>query len=436
MEFLPHEATIEIIKHVYPTELINICLVSKHFSSFSSDERLFRVFLTTQFQLPQFATSFTFKLPPTLTWKELFIKLFNTKRQMISTMYSRMGLVYEYDYKPISEQELRCLHYDDDIDIVRNGRATGDFHSIVCNMSVNERIKLGCISSTLSIDGSPIEGAIVDRLAFYPDYTYSLNIEDVMYRRNLLKSEVGENGIAQMDKILLYEGFCVWEKQSQTYIPVYPTLGFRCIFYEYRKCIMEEYTKKFHAACKILNEEVTVMYECPQLTAQNFTTYERDIEKEFEKQNWTIIIYGYGYRGLSLLISRYPKSLLPGQGDRTMSQYDFDRMVLCNLRFYTHKNEDFHPCKLLEYSSQPKLEVPKTITINSAIIGLEEDPIVLTLIESETQIYPSRISHVKDNTDTFEDPYNDDSDDSSFGIELDNTTDYTEDEGDNELIDF
>ena len=69
-------------------------------------------------------------------------------------------------------------------------------------------------------------------------------------------------------------------------------------------------------------------------------------------------------------------------------------------------------------------------------MNVDEDPIILKLIESETQIYPSRIVHVKDNNNELENPYNDDSDNSSFEYNSGYTDDITEDEGDNEPIEM
>lgn len=401
MDSLPSDVIIEIVKFVYPTELINICLTNGQFAYLGSDERLFRILCTLEFQ--HFAEDWIFKLAEGWTWKELFIKLFNAKRQMISEMYARVGLTYKYEYRGQYKWGCKYFHYSDI-----------DSSDDLSNMTISERTELKYNFS------SPINSSrfSVEPLSFVSDMKYGLTAGDATYRRNLLniikrgKSKDMLCSDVWTMKMLVQEGFCIWHEISSKFIILYPMTGLRNIFREYRNLIMKEYTEKFNSACKILNEEIHVSYDCPDLVSKNYAEFQTEIEGIFKDHEWVVITYGYGYKGLSLLVSRYPKSMIFNRD--TANDHQMQKFRAWEPQCFNHLNEDLNLIELLDYSTTHKPEIPKIMTLKAN--GKDGNPITLRLIESETIICQPRISHVKNNDNEFEDPL--------FGVDDDSTCEY------------
>jgi len=417
MDTLPDEIITCVITKLYPTELINICMVSKHFSDLGTDDRLFRILCTVQFQ--QYATDWIFKLPQNWTWKELFIKLFNVKRQMISEMYARMGLTYEHSYREYGQGVRHSCYCDDNPNLN--------------NMTSEERFNLNGdhmpLLATVKVDRFDLYG-IVEPLTFHPDLKMSLNIKDVMYfRRKMLDiagdfkekfEKLNENGYMNVNSVVLEEGLCMWNKELKTYLSIFSMSGLRNIFLYYEDIIMKEYIEKSYAAYELLSEEFNVVYECPFISIKDFYTFRDQAENKLKEQGWIVIVSGYSHEGLSLIISRYPKSIL-FEGDEC-SKSDMNKYLNCKISLFNHLNEKLHVTKYLQYPKQMTLEqmgpeqvksedksgvkpdIPKTLVLDC--VGLDGNPVILKLIESSiSRNMDRRVTHIKDNDDILENPY-------------------------------
>lgn len=403
---LPSNTTLDIIKLVYPTQLLNVFLVNRHFGAFSSEEKLYRALIEVQFQ--PFAPDWVFKCPPDWTWKMLFIRLFNMKRQMISEMYARMGLTYEFSYRPFWGNGLNYFIYSG---ISASTYSNGIFPHISfedkLNMSIYPLDMLGVTKINLEK---------YEPLSFDPKSHYALTIEDIVYRRRLLKMYPAADNHAIMnsktgtiwkDEMLLDEGFCVWHFQLDTFISLFPMTGLEMLSNIYSDIIMTEYNRKLEAAASFLNEEVNVTYGCSDLTLQNFSSFQEQITLKLREHEWDIILYAYGHQGLSLIISRYPKSILFDED----TDYDSKASAICQPQLFNHLNEDIEVRRLLEYSTQDKPEIPKIIELSrgnptsSATIFNTNNSQIIVLKLIETQIFAPRICHLKDNDREFESPF-------------------------------
>jgi hypothetical protein len=403
MDSLPSDIVIEIVKFVYPTELINICLAHSQFRYLGTDERLFRVLCTFEFQ--DFAEDWIFKLPEDWTWKQLFIELFNVKRQMISEMYTRVGLTYRYNYREIWGNGLKYFTYSGII------QSSG---------TLAERNEADIWYLSMLTAGVSKTGVCLP-LLFNDERPYSLTVEDATQRRAVLRMISNDSldhivnsstGDIWVDKMLLKKGFHVWHENLEEFVFLYPMIGVRNIFESYKAIIMKEYTEKFNSACKILNEEIHITYDCPDLVLKNYAEFQTEIEGIFRDHEWVVITYGYGYKGLSLLVSRYPKSMIFNKDNAT--DHDLQKFEMCQSICFNHLNESLNVTELLDYPTTHKPDIPKIVTLKAN--GKDGNPITLRLIESETVICQPRISHVKDNDNEFEDPL--------FGVDDNSTCEY------------
>jgi len=112
MERLHKDVLIQIAARIYyPTQLINLCLTSSAFRCLGVNEILFRMFWLRAFY--KFSPDFVLKYqpPPNWTWKEVFIYLFKSKREIISRMYHYLGLTYEHSFRDKSKADEKLMYH-------------------------------------------------------------------------------------------------------------------------------------------------------------------------------------------------------------------------------------------------------------------------------------------------------------------------------------
>jgi hypothetical protein len=400
MENLNRDVLSEIAKQIYyPTELINLVSVSKHFRFLGNNEHLFRCFWIREFQ--QFAPDFVLRLPENWTWKQVFIWLFKVKRQMISEMHAHMGLTYEHNFREMIGKGLGGLAFDDHLS---NAETTA--------LSLEERSLVPMHRQFL------VEETVQENLDFPPDYSNLLELQDLCYfHENKISKSIGiyTKNRPSTKQILLTEGVCVWNYMFEMYIPIYPLSALREIFIYHKTIIMDEHNRKLRNAEKVLNESVYVEYKCNDINIENFYEYETLITDKLEEYDLGIIIFGYENNCLSLSITRYPKWKLFPYKFQIHKVYqipsynwknersEFDKTYkMCQFPIYNWENVKLDMKEVLEYSESCKdLYIPEKIEIEF----LKEPGKKLTLELVTKRIVPPRIRHIKYD-DVSEDPYN------------------------------
>ena len=402
MDSLPYDILAYIIKDVYPTELINVCLTYRRFRHLGVDENLFKILCIIHLQ--GYDPNWTFTLPEQWTWKQLFIKLFNVKRQFISQMYTQVGLIYEHEYKPEFNYGLQILY---------DPRLSGSYVGIA-----NRTFKCCSLLNIHIVEQG------VNPLSLTEEYLHALPIEEFIL--NPLKK----------DEAILKEGLCVWHEQTNRFVCIFSMAGIINIFKRYEAIILKEYIEKSFKAHAYLNEEFNVSYTCPDMiTMDNYLDFEHEIGKELiDKHDWSIITYRYVENKeksqggkLSLVISRYPKSLIIGKSH--MSEVDSRRFASCRFTLYNHHNKEYIMFRMLQYpkevrsneevkvkeskevrSERVKADIPKVIVLDSSnenpIIGKHKETLVFTLVENETSSRKRNlVQHVRGYMEYAEDAY-------------------------------
>jgi hypothetical protein len=395
MDCLPDDIILHIAGFFYPIELKNLMLVNRQFRDLIDSERFFCMLYWREVKL--WDETWKFSLPEEWTWKKVYLWLFKIKRQMISAMYAHMGLIYKYEFRP--DNQSICFPTSseniDDLDLKEKGKI------IIFPM----RIVYG----------------FNDRSEFQPDFSSIFTIEDMNYFYKTGKCKGFRVGRYNADKlarkkILLREGICIWN--GQNYNPIFSIDGLRQIFFWYRILIRDEYEMKLEKAMSLLNEEYTLEYDCKEITLHNYGKLQKVIAEKFLEKELKLMIHGFGWKGLSVMVCRYPKCLLLDheKGD-----------TLCNIMVYNHLNESLDMKKLLTYPEKDKLELPEDIIIEEDHpLNSEKKRLVLKLLKIDK--FPNRIRHVKFDDDEFENPLAEDESND------DEEEDYDYSEGEDEIL--
>lgn len=403
MDRLGRDVLLEVARRIYyPTELINLALVCKAFKHLGTDERLFKTFWLREFQsyAPDFTSEFLNKIPENWTWKQVFVWLFKTKRELISKMYHHVGLVYERDFRgELDEKATNKLHF-----MLFLGYKDGT--------SPEERYQLPTGRAYL-IDRS-VTGSLFFTLARGRDRKRMVEMIDTVhahqgkwdlrdnwdypveeeYRKGLYGGKpLGKRAIVK-------EGVCIWDKVTESYKLIYPLDGLRDIFNGYKYDIMRERNLKVRAAEELLNELYNLEYQCDEITNDNYKQYEIAISERMKESELAMIdyYYIYGLKVLSFSVIRAPhwENKEPRENQvyggwpkgYQIPIYDWKGTLLDTKELMEYP----YQCKN-RYGESGELKFPETLHIES-LEKKDEGGKILTLALKNSEKIPAAFPHV------------------------------------------
>jgi hypothetical protein len=199
-----------------------------------------------------YCKNFEFKLPEDWTWKQVFIWLFNIKRQSISVMYNNMRIPYQYSYKPLIANSLCYIGFSDGIVDTPEERFAN--REICFHVPIIDNEK-GDITLTPVVDLACFGtmGEIQDMNLYHQaklicHFDYGNQTYDIKDRERRHKNRPANK------KILLKEGICVWNCKRESYIPIFSYQGFVFLFEEYEKIVSTLHEKRLNTAIKLIYE--------------------------------------------------------------------------------------------------------------------------------------------------------------------------------------
>jgi len=364
MEKLGRDVLLEIARRIYyPTELINLVLVCRSFRFMGTSERLFRAFWLREFKFfaPGFVSGFIENLPDNWTLKQLFIWLFKTKRELISRMYNHLGLTYEHDFRGEDSSRLYYLLF------LKTKRSDNIPTRFLLTM-LSEYLIDGNVSGDLELN--PNNEDNLDRMVELIDIVYShkaeWNIEeDYNYPSKETEGEwnkelqhKNKKELQQIDKdrrpmskrVILREGVCVWDCETEKYILIYPLDGIKYMFEHYREIIIKERNLKIRAAEDLLNELYNLEYQCDEITQVNYKLYYELIIKKTREVELGMISYYYipALKVLSMSVIRSPH----WQNNDDLNMRDARWHRTYQIPIYDWKGREIDTRELMEYPNR------------------------------------------------------------------------------------